>query len=121
MKSRCAAGRSVNTQNIQRVTVTANAFTPSSRLAEFSDRNAAESVRNEAVGRGTHAGETLRPIHAKVSGGLIEFVLHRIRRNDFDVSIDHCGRVRPLARLRATGALEKVLRVDRVTLRRLPP
>src|SRR3954469_25271947 len=52
--------------DVEGVAIAADGAAPDALFGESRDRVAAERLRDEAVGRGAHAGETLRPIDAQM-------------------------------------------------------
>jgi len=60
---------------------------------------AAVGLRDEAVQRRRLRGGALRAVHAQVAGGLVDLVLHEVKRGDLDIGVHDARRI--LTRLQA--------------------
>ena len=80
--------------DIERIAIAVDRAASGAFLAEPRHLESAEGLRDETVRRRAHAGESLRAIDAQMTGRFIELVLHRVRRDDFDVGVDDSGCLR---------------------------
>jgi hypothetical protein len=78
--------------DIERIAIGAGHVLASARAATLGDALPAEGARHQAIERGAHAGEMLRPIDGKMAARLIKLVLHSIGGDDLDITGDNVRR-----------------------------